>query len=40
MPSEMRRLKQLEKGSRRLPRPVVHLSLDKEVPQDVVRRKP
>lgn len=39
MPSEMRRLKQLEEESGRLKRIVADLSLDKEMLQDIVRRK-
>jgi putative transposase len=39
MPSEMRRLKQLEEENQRLRRLVADLSLDKEMLQDVVRRK-
>ncbi len=39
MPSEMRRLKQLEKENVRLKRLAADLSLDKEMLQDVVRRK-
>ncbi|GGC69562.1 hypothetical protein GCM10011504_54330 [Siccirubricoccus deserti] len=39
MPSEMRRLKQLEEENVRLNRLVADLSLDKEMRQDVVRRK-
>ncbi len=39
MPSEMRRLKQLEEENTRLRRLVADLSLDKEMLQDVVRRK-
>ena len=39
MPSEMRRLKQLEEENIRLRRLVADLSLDKEMLQDVVRRK-
>lgn len=39
MPSEMRRLKQLEEENLRLRRLVADLSLDKEMLQDVVRRK-
>ncbi|MBC4019330.1 transposase [Siccirubricoccus deserti] len=39
MPSEMRRLKQLEEENVRLKRLVADLSLDKEMLQDVVRRK-
>ena len=38
MPSEMRRLKQLEEDGR-LKRIVADLSLDKEMLQDVIRRK-
>ena len=39
MPSEMRRLKQFEEENIRLRRLVADLSLDKEMLQDVVRRK-
>jgi putative transposase len=39
MPSEMRRLKQLEEENQRLRRLVADLSLDKEMLQDVLRRK-
>lgn len=39
MPSEMKRLKQLEEENQRLRRLVADLSLDKEVLQDVLRRK-
>ena len=39
MPSEMRRLKQLEEENQRLERPVADLSLDKEMLPEVVRRK-
>jgi len=39
IPSEMRRLKQLEEENTRLRRLVADLSLDKEMLQDVVRRK-
>ncbi len=39
MPSELRRLKQLEEENNRLKRMVADLSLDKEMLQDVVRRK-
>ena len=39
MPSEMRRLKQLEEENVRLKRLVADLALDKEKLQDVVRRK-
>jgi len=40
MPSEMKRLKQLEEENHRLRRLVADLSLDKEMLQDVLRRKP
>lgn len=40
MPSEMKRLKQLEKENQRLRRLVADLALDKEMLQDVIRRKP
>lgn len=36
---EMRRLKQLEEENAKLKRPVADLSLDKEMLQDIVRRK-
>ena len=39
MPSEMRRLKQLEGENVRLKRLVADLSLDKEMLQEVVRKK-
>jgi putative transposase len=39
MPSEMRRLKQLEEENLKLKRIVADLSLDKEMLQDVIRRK-
>jgi len=39
MPSEMKRLKQLEEENQRLRRLVADLSLDKEMLQDVLRRK-
>jgi putative transposase len=39
MPSEMKRLKQLEEENQRLKRLVADLSLDKEMLQDVIRRK-
>ncbi len=39
MPSEMKRLKQLEEENLRLNKIVANLSLDKEMLQDVVRRK-
>lgn len=39
LPSEMRRLKQLEEENQRLKRLVADLSLDKEMLQDVIRRK-
>ncbi len=39
MPSEMKRLKQLEEENGRLKRMVADLSLDKEMLQDVIRRK-
>lgn len=39
MPSEMKRLKVLEEEDLRLKRPVANLSLDKEMLQDVIRRK-
>jgi putative transposase len=39
MPSEMKRLKQLDEENRRLKKLVADLSLDKEMRQDVIRRK-
>jgi putative transposase len=39
MPSEMKCLKQLEEENGRLKRIVADLSLDKEMLQDVIRRK-
>lgn len=39
MPSEMKRLKQLEEESKRLKNIVADLSLDKEMLQDVIKRK-
>ena len=39
MPSEMKRLRQLEEENTRLKRLVATLSLDKEMLQDVIRRK-
>ena len=39
VPSEMKRLRQLEEENQRLKRLVADLSLDKEMLQDVVRRK-
>ncbi|MBT3330446.1 MAG: transposase [Rhodospirillaceae bacterium] len=39
MPSELRCLKQLEDENNRLKRMVADLSLDKEMLQDVIRRK-
>ena len=39
MPSEMKRLKQLEEENGRLKRIVADLSPDKEMLQDVIRRK-
>lgn len=39
MPSEMKRLKQLEEENKRLKTIVAALSLDKEMLQDVIRRK-
>lgn len=39
MPSEVRRLKQLEEENARLKRMVADLSLDKDMLQDVIRRK-
>lgn len=39
MPSEMKRLKQLEEENQRLKRLVADLSLDRDMLQDVIRRK-
>ena len=39
MPSEMKRLRQLEEKNGKLKKIVVDLSLDKEMLQDVIRRK-
>jgi len=39
LPSEMRRLKQLEDENTKLKKLVADLSLDKEMLQDVIRRK-
>jgi putative transposase len=39
MPSEMKRLKQLEEENQRLKKLVADLSLDTEMLQDVIRRK-
>lgn len=39
MPSEMKRLKQLEEENVRLKRLVANLSFDKEMLQDVIKRK-
>ncbi len=39
MPSEMRRLKQLEEENGKLKRIVADLALDKEMLQDVIQRK-
>ena len=39
MPSEMKRLKQLEDDYQRLKKTVADLSLDKGMPQDVIRQK-
>ena len=39
MPSEMKRLRQLEEENTRLKRLVANLSLDKEMLQDIIRRK-
>ncbi len=39
MPSEMKRLKQLEEENRQLKRVVADLSLDKAMLQDVIKRK-
>ena len=40
MPSEMKRLKQLEEENGKLKRIVADLALDKEMLQDVIKRKP
>ena len=39
LPSEVRRLKQLEDENSKLKKLVAELSLDREMPQDVIRRK-
>ena len=39
LPSEMKRLRQLEEENQRLKKLVADLSLDKEMLQDVIRRK-
>ena len=39
LPSDMKRLKQLEEENQRLKKLVADLSLDKEMLQDVIRRK-
>jgi putative transposase len=39
MPSEMKRLKQLEEENQRLKKLVADLSLEREMLQDVIRRK-
>jgi len=39
MPSEVRKLKQLEEENKRLKRLVADLSLDKEMLQEVIRKK-
>lgn len=39
MPSEVKRLKQLEDENQRLKKIIAELSLDKEMLQDVIRRK-
>jgi putative transposase len=39
MPSEMRRLRELEEENSRLKRIVADLSLDKKMLQDVIKRK-
>lgn len=39
MPSEMKRLKQLEEENQRLKRLIADLSLDKEMLQEVLRKK-
>lgn len=40
MPSEMKRLKQLEDEHGRLKRIVVDLTLDREMLQEVIKRRP
>lgn len=39
LPAEMRRLKQLEDENAKLRKLVAHLALDREMLQDVIRRK-
>ena len=39
LPTEMKRLKQLEDENGKLRKPVADLPLDKEMLQDVIRRK-
>jgi putative transposase len=39
MPSEMKRLRQLEDENGKLKKLVADLSLDREMPQDLIRRK-
>ena len=39
MPSKIKRLRQLEEENTRLKRLVANLSLDKEMLQDIIRRK-
>jgi len=39
MPSEMKRLREMEDENRRLKKIVADLMLDKEMPQDVIKRK-
>tara|TARA_R110002096_G_scaffold409574_1_gene608985 strand:- start:6499 stop:6621 length:123 start_codon:yes stop_codon:yes gene_type:complete len=39
MPSEMRRLRELEEESNRLKKIVADLTLDREMLQDVIKRK-
>jgi putative transposase len=39
MPSEMRRLRELEDENSRLKRIVAYLTLDREMLQDVIKRK-
>jgi len=39
MPSEMKRLREFEQENARLKKIVADLSLDKEMPRDVIKRK-
>lgn len=39
MPSEMRQLRELEEENNRLKKIVADLTLDREMPQDVIKRK-